>query len=141
MNIIDNKLRFKIFRWMKPLIFIVAFVFGFFYCIYLYKTAQIIPGKLAIEYINKTGFKFINNFIESDSDNVETMYLTVKYKEWRKLVNQRNKVWNYAATLKYFPFQWTNSIEKVEIKGRLNYKNDIKKVKLKLMGTNSGRNY
>ena len=93
--------------------------------------------KDSLQYVVKTGPSFITNYFFSSTDSLETIFLDIKFKEWRKLVNQRNNVWNYSTVFKYFPFQWTDSIDKkIEIKGRMTFNNQINKVKLKLTGMN-----
>ena len=75
------------------------------FSIYLYKTAKILFYKDNLEYVLKNDSNFIENFIFSNSsNNIETIYLDVKFKEWKKLVDQRNSMWNYSSTLKYFSF-------------------------------------
>jgi|SaaInlStandDraft_1057018.scaffolds.fasta_scaffold00979_15 hypothetical protein len=137
MNIIHNKLKFKRPRRLILLFVIASFLSGILSAVFLYKSAKMIPIKLNFEYIKKTGPRFISNYFNSNIDSLETIFLDIKYKEWRKLVNQRNEVWNYKTMLKYFPYQWMDSINKIEIKGKIRTKDEIIKVKLKLAGANS----
>lgn len=138
MNIGVNKAVFKTSKLMMFLIPFISFIVGMIFSIYVVKnqnaTFKFIPN---LKYIQKTGFKFLSNTLESDADYIETIYLDVKFKDWRKLANQRNKVYNYSALFTHYPFQWNDTIEKVEIKGKIRFENDQKKVKFKLLGLNS----
>lgn len=123
--------------WFKIIFLLLVFLFGSFFAAYLYKNGKIIPLKLNAEYVNETGFKFLKNKFNASSERLEKIYLDVKFKEWKKLSDQRNEVWNYATVLKYFHFQWTDSIPKIEIKGKIKYLDSKKKkVKLRLTGMN-----
>ena len=125
-----------LFKKNKSLVFLCAFVIGFLFALKLYKSAKIIRYKDNLEYVFKTRSKFINNYLFSSTDSLETIFLDVKYQQWRKLANQRSKIWNYSTALKYYPFQWPDSIDKTEIKGKMTFKNQIYKVDLKLLGLN-----
>jgi hypothetical protein len=135
MNIKDNT-KFKITKKPILLILVTSFFAGMLYAVFLYKGAKMIPYKRNLEYVFNTNFKFISNYFKSNSDNTGTLFLDIKFKEWRKLVNQRNEVWNFTNMVKYYPLQWTDSIDKVEINGKINFNNQINKVKIKLTGMN-----
>ncbi|MFK7832219.1 MAG: CotH kinase family protein [Winogradskyella sp.] len=136
MKIIANKTLFKTSKLMVFLILLFFFIGGMLLAAYASKNAKMSYLSLNSEYIKKTGLDFISNAIEADSEGIETYYLDVKFKEWRKLADQRNSVWNYTNMIKHRPFQWNDSIEKVEIKGKIRFQNEVKKVKLKLLGLN-----
>nr|WP_321234172.1 CotH kinase family protein [uncultured Psychroserpens sp.] len=136
MKIVDNKSIFKTSKRMIFILMLVFFIGGFLLAAYASKNAKMSYLSLNSDYIKKTGLNFITNAIEADSDGIETYYLDVKFKEWRKLADQRNSIWNYSNMIKSRPFQWNDSIEKVEIKGKIRLDNAAKKVKLKLVGLN-----
>ena len=136
MKIAIKKTLFKPPKWGLSIILLIFFMCGMVFGAYSLKNGQMSYIKMTFKYVKKTGFKFITNALESDSDDIETLYLDVKFKEWRKLANQRNKVYNYSTLFKYDSFQWHDSIDKVEIRGKIRLGNDIKKVKLKLLGMN-----
>jgi hypothetical protein len=136
MKIILNKALFKPYKWGVPIILLIFFIGGMIFGAYSIKNAHMSYISMAFKYVKKTGLKFVNNALESDAKDIETFYLDVKFKEWRKLADQRNKVYNYSTQFKYYPFEWHDSIEKVEINGKIRLKKDIKKVKIKLIGLN-----
>lgn len=137
MNLFEYKLPIKRFKKFKKSFIFLSFILGFFFAASLYKNSKIIYYKDSLQYVLETGPSFITNYFMSSTDNLETIFLDIKFKEWRKLVNQRNNVWNYSTVFKYFPFQWTDSKEKkIEIKGKMTFNNQINKVKLKLTGMN-----
>jgi len=137
MNFFESKLSFSRLKEFKKSFFFLSFILGVFFAASLYKNSKIIYYKDSLEYVLKTGPKFIKNYFLSSNNGLETIFLDINFKEWRKLVNQRNKVWDYSTVFKYFPFQWTDYIEnKIEIKGKMTFNNQTQKVKLKLTGMN-----
>lgn len=136
MKIVANKSIFKTSKLLVFIILLLFFISGMLFAAYISKNAHMSYLNLQLEYVKKSGFNFVSNAIEADSDGIETYYLDVKFKEWRKLADQRNEVWNYSAMIKHRPFQWNDSIDKVEIKGKIRFENEVKKVKLKLLGLN-----
>jgi hypothetical protein len=136
MKIVEHKTVFKPSKLGIFIILFLSFIGGVLVAAYASKTAKMANFNKDFSYLKKTGFNFISNTLESKSDDIETFYLDVKFKEWRKLADQRSTVWNYSNMIKYHPFQWHDSIEKIEIKGKLRLGKDIKKVKLKLIGMN-----
>ena len=136
MKIIPYKMLFKPSKWGLLVILLIAFIGGIIFGASSSKNAQMSYINTNFKYVKKTGFNFISNALESDADDIEMFYLDVKFKEWRKLADQRNNVWNYSNMFKFYPFQWHDSIDKVEIKGKIRLGNDITKVKFKLIGMN-----
>lgn len=137
MDFFEYKLSLQRLKKFKKSFIFLSFILGIFFAASLYKNSKIIYYKDSLQYVIKTGPSFITNYFLSSTDSLETIFLDIKFKEWRKLVNQRNNVWNYSTVFKYFPFQWTDSIDKkIEIKAKMTFNNQINKVKLKLTGMN-----
>jgi hypothetical protein len=137
MNFFEYELFWQRLKKFKKSFIFLSFILGIVFAASLYKNSKIIYYKDSLEYVLKTGPSFITNYFSSSTDSLETIFLDIKFKEWRKLVNQRNKIWNYSTVFKYFPFQWTDSIDKKkEIKGKMTFNSQSNKVKLELTGMN-----
>ena len=112
------------------MVIIFSYFFGFTFGAYDLKNEgplfYLLPN---LKFIKSSKFTFLNNYINSD-DDVETIYLDVKFKNWKKLTDQRNSVYNYANIFKTRAFIWDDSIDKVEVNGKITLKDEVKKVKL-----------
>ena len=121
---------------LLSVILLICFMGGIVFGAYSLKNAHLSYISMAFKYVKKTGFNFISNALVFDVDDIDTFYLDVKFKEWKKLADQRNKVYNYSTLLKVDKYQWHDSIDKVEIKGKISSESINKKVKIKLLGMN-----
>jgi hypothetical protein len=120
------------------LFLVVIFILGFIFGVYDVKNeGPVFYVSPNLKFIKNTGFTFLENAIQSNSDDIQTIYIDVKYKKWRKLVNQRNSVYNYNNIFQENSFVWNDTIEKVEIPAKLNYENKTYKIKIKLLGLNT----
>ena len=137
MKILPNKPLYKPSKSiLLSIILLISFMGGIVFGAYSLKNAHLSYMSMAFKYVKKTGFNFISNALVFDVDDIETFYLDVKFKEWKKLADQRNKVYNYSTLLKVDEYQWHDSIDKVEIKGKISSESINKKVKIKLLGMN-----
>lgn len=140
-NLIKMKIMIKKYlrnkrKWFLSLV--VIFVAGFIFGAYdLKNEGPVFYLSPNLKFVKATGFTFLENAIQSNSDDIKTLYIDVKYKKWRKLVNQRNSVYNYKNRFQQNSFVWNDTIEKVEIPARLNFDNTIDKIKIKLLGLNT----
>ena len=117
---------------------VILFILGFIFGAYDVKNeGPVFYFSPNSKFIKETGFTFLENIIQSNSDDIKSLYIDVQYKNWRKLANQRNLVYNYNNIFKNNNFVWNDTIEKVEIPAKLNYENRTDKIKIKLLGLNT----
>ena len=76
----------------KSILFLGAlFLLGFIFGAYDIKNeGPVFYFSPNLKFVKNTGFIFLENAIQSSSDDINSLYIDVKYKNWRKLVNQRN---------------------------------------------------
>lgn len=131
---------FKYYRKKRKsiLFLVIIFILGFIFGVYDVKNeGPVFYFSPNLKFVKNTGFTFLENAIQSNSDDIKSLYIDVKYKKWRKLVNQRNSVYNYNNIFQENSFVWNDTIEKVEIPAKLNYENKTDKIKIKLLGLNT----